>query len=264
MPPGSPRARTDPAGGGHQKHLRPAPEAEAQAEAGRCGAEGAGRRGGRGLTGLHQHLLGHHGAVEEERGGALLVAGLVEEVQDEFLDLAVVAVQQLLEELGVCEAQGLVHAVAYPQHPQVVHGAAQGRVAPREPSACGRESVATAPLATAARATAATDARPAVPGSAGTCPRTRRGSNGNPGGRVASSPGRRAGEPPPSRRGGGGSFPGRGPTFPCSPNGWGAARTPRGCIERCVWPGVVTDWGPRGAPGVVSCDSHRCPDQFPV
>lgn len=71
---------------------------------------------------LHLHLLGHHLAVEEESRSALLVAALVEEVQDKVLNLAVVAVQQLLEELGVCDAESGVQAVAHPQHPQVVHG----------------------------------------------------------------------------------------------------------------------------------------------
>lgn len=61
-------------------------------------------------------------AVEEESRSALLVAALVEEVQDKVLNLAVVAVQQLLEELGVSDAESGVQAVAHPQHPQVVHG----------------------------------------------------------------------------------------------------------------------------------------------
>lgn len=45
------------------------------------------------LTDLHLHLFGHHLAVKEERQGALLITGLVEEVQDVVLDLAVVAVE---------------------------------------------------------------------------------------------------------------------------------------------------------------------------
>lgn len=104
-----------------------------------------------GLTRLHVHLLRHQGAVEEQRGGALLVARLVEEVQDEVLGLAVVAVQQVLEELRVGEAEGLVHAVAHPQHPQVVHGAAPRRASGDSGEARGREPVATAPRTRAPR-----------------------------------------------------------------------------------------------------------------
>lgn len=114
------------------------------------------------LTNLHFHLLGHHDAVEEERGGAVLVGCVVEEVKDEVLRLTVVATQQLLEQFGVAEAEGRVHAVAHPQNPQVVHGADLSGAGRREVRARSRAaSVATAPLATGTWATASAQAAPA-------------------------------------------------------------------------------------------------------
>lgn len=143
------------------------------------------------LTDLHLHLFRHHLSVEEERRGAFLITDLVEEVQDEVLALAVVAIQQLLEELGVCDAEGRVHAVAHPQHPQVVHGAAQGRMAPQEPSDPRRPLQPAASVATGAPATATGRASARSQGAPASAPALAAGQTGSRGGwrRGLSGPG---------------------------------------------------------------------------